>query len=172
MLTNTDWGMLILRLVVGGVLFAHGAQKLLGWFGGRGLAAVTDNMRRMGMHPPRVWALLNACGESLGGLGFVFGLLTPVAAMGILGSMLVAIIKVHWSKGFWNTVGGFEFPMTLAAAALAVGVAGPGPISLDQLLGLTRYELAIFAVALVLTLIAVIVGLTMAARAQQKTKQG
>ena len=161
MTTSVNVGLLILRIVVGLLFAGHGAQKLFGWFGGRGMAGSTGMMERLGMSPAPVWAWINALAEFLGGLGLLFGLLTPLAAVGLLGSMIVAIVKVHWPKGVWNTNGGFEFPLTMATVAFVVGLTGPGFYSLDRILGVRLPEPATYVVALVVMLIAVVVGLVM-----------
>ena len=129
-----DVGFLILRLVTGLVFAAHGSQKLFGWFGGHGLSGQAAFMRSLGIRPPLPFALVNALGEFLGGLGLAAGFLTPIAVAGPLGSMGVAIISVHWRKGFWNQGGGFEYPLILATIAFVVGLAGPGLYSLDTAL--------------------------------------
>ena len=161
MSATVNVGLLILRSVVGLLFAGHGAQKLFGWFGGRGMAGHTGIMERLGMSPAPVWAWINALAEFLGGLGLLFGLLTPLAAVGLLGSMIVAIVKVHWPKGVWNTKGGFEFPLTMATVAFVVGLTGPGFYSLDRILGVRLPEPATYLVALVVMLIVVVVGLVM-----------
>ena len=152
-------GLLILRIVVGLLFAGHGAQKLFGWFGGRGMAGHTGIMERLGMSPVPIWAWISALAEFLGGLGLLFGLLTPLAAVALLGTMIVAIVKVHWPKGVWNTNGGLEFPLTMATVAFVVGLTGPGFYSLDRILGVRLPEPATYVVALVVMLIVVAVGL-------------
>lgn len=132
----TSVGLLILRVVVGAIFFAHGAQKLFGWFGGRGFAAEKAMMTGLGLRPAWLFAAFNTLGEFLGGLGLAAGFLTPFAAVGAMGTMIVAVAKVHWAKGFFNSEGGFEFPLTLAAAAFVIGLTGPGGYSLDAALRL------------------------------------
>jgi len=124
-------GLLILRLVLGLIFVAHGSQKLFGWFGGKGLAGQSAMMEKLGVRPAGFFALVSSVGEFFGGLGVAAGLLTPLAAAGILGSMIVAIIKVQAPRGFWNSEGGIEWPLALAAVALALGLMGPGAYSLD-----------------------------------------
>jgi putative oxidoreductase len=142
-----DFGLLVLRLVVGLTLMGHGAQKLFGWFGGPGLAGFSGGTRRMGLRPPLFWAVLAGLGEFGGGLLLALGLLAPLGALGIMGAMFVAIVKVHWPKGFWNGKGGIEFPMTLWTAAFALGLAGPGSFSLDHLLGWLVNQPVAFVIA-------------------------
>src|ERR1035437_5898438 len=101
-------GILILRIVTGLLFAGHGAQKLFGWFGGKGFASTVEIMEKMGARPAPLWGGLNALAEFAGGLGLAVGLLTPIASAGLVGSMVVAIAKVHWSKGVWNSKGGFE----------------------------------------------------------------
>ncbi len=159
MSATVNIGLLILRIVVGLLFVGHGAQKLFGWFGGHGMAGQIGMMGKLGMSPAPVWAWINALGEFLGGLGFLFGLLSPLAVVGLLGSMIVAIVKVHWAKGVWNTGGGFEFPLTLAAVAFVVGLTGPGFYSLDRILGTRLPEPATYVAALVVMLVVVAIGL-------------
>lgn len=126
-----DAGLLILRLVLGLIFMAHGSQKLFGWLGGKGLAGQSALLEKLGVRPAGFLALVSSLGEFFGGLGVAFGLLTPFAAAGILGSMLVAMVKVQAPRGFWNSQGGIEWPLALAAMSLALGLMGPGAYSLD-----------------------------------------
>ena len=127
-------GLLILRLVIGLTVAAHGAQKLLGWWGGPGMKNWTAGMTRMRLRPPVAWAWISVLGEVLGGLGFAFGFLVPLPNLAIAGAMLVAIALVHWPKGFWNGKGGYEFNLSILAAIVAIALTGPGAYSLDALL--------------------------------------
>jgi putative oxidoreductase len=153
MSATVNIGLLILRIVVGLLFAGHGAQKLFGWFGGRGMVGHTGIMERLGMVPAPFWAWISALAEFLGGLGLVFGLLTPLAAVALLGAMVVAIVKVHWAKGVWNGNGGFEFPLTMATVAFVVGLTGPGVYSLDRVIGLRLPEPATYLVALLAMLV-------------------
>ena len=130
-----EFGILIVRLVVGLALAAHGTQKLFGWFGGYGLEGTGGFLEQLGFRPGRLQAALSGLAETGGGLLLALGLATPVAAAAIISVMFVAIVSVHLAKGFFNQNGGFELPLVLAASALAVAFAGPGPVSLDRLLG-------------------------------------
>lgn len=125
-----DFGLLILRLVVGLLLAGHGAQKLFGWFGGPGLAGFSGWLASMGFRPPRAWAVLAGLCEFAGGILFALGLYSPLGSLFIAASMLVAIARVHWPK-IWVTEGGLELPLVNLATVTAVGVTGPGAISLD-----------------------------------------
>jgi putative oxidoreductase len=130
-----DIGLLLLRVVVGLTLAAHGAQKLFGWFGGRGLEGTAQGYERIGYRPGPLMALLAGVGEAGGGVLLALGLLTPLGAAAGIGVMLNAIVSAHLSKGFWNSKGGFEFPLTIATVFAAVAFAGPGRFSLDRAIG-------------------------------------
>src|SRR6188768_526065 len=103
-----DFGLLILRVVVGTTLAAHGAQKLFGWFGGPGLQGLGSWLESIGFVPGRRQALLAGLSEGAGGLLLALGLLTPVAAGITLAVMAVAAISVHWKAGFFASKGGYE----------------------------------------------------------------
>jgi len=130
-------GLLILRLVVGLTLAAHGAQKLLGWFGGHGLAGTGQFLEQLGFRPGRFHAAQAGIVEVVGGLFLAAGFLTPVAAAAVVAVMLVAGVSVHLKGGFFLQGGGYEYTLVLGAAALALAFTGPGPISLDQALGVS-----------------------------------
>jgi putative oxidoreductase len=136
----SDVGLLLLRVVVGAYLFAHGTQKLFGWFGGHGLAGTGAGMGMMGFRPPALWAIMAGVSEAGGGLLLLVGLLNPLGTLGIAAAMLTATFAVHWHKGPFNTNGGYELPVTNVAAALAVALAGPGRYSLDAPLGIALPE--------------------------------
>ncbi len=132
-----DLGLLIVRLVIGITLAAHGSQKLLGWFGGGGIAGTGPFFEQLGFRPGRLHAALAGIAETAGGLLLAAGLLTPLAAAAVIGVMGVAAGCVHWGKGFFLQSGGFEYTLVLAAGALAVAFTGPGAISLDRSLGIS-----------------------------------
>jgi putative oxidoreductase len=129
-----SYGLLLIRLVVGGTMFSHGAQKLFGWFGGGGPQGTAGFMGKLGFRAPLLMAVLAGLGE-VGGLAFAVGFVTPLAALGIAVVMINAITLVHWSNGFFNGSGGIEFPLTLLTIAVAVAATGPGRFSLDRALG-------------------------------------
>jgi putative oxidoreductase len=129
-----DIGLLLLRLVVGLTLAAHGGQKLFGWFGGPGLDGTGQFFTMLGFPPGRRHALMAGLGETGGGLLLALGLLTPAAAALIFSVMLVAVLSVHIKKGFFGQNGGYEYNLVLATAALALAFTGPGRLSLDALL--------------------------------------
>jgi len=133
-----DTGLLILRLAVGLTLVGHGSQKLFGWFGGYGLEGTGGFLEQLGFRPGRRAALMAGLTEAGGGALLTLGLLTPLAATMVIAVMLVAIVSVHLSKGFFASNGGYEYPLLLAVAALTLAITGPGQISLDALLGTER----------------------------------
>ena len=131
-------GRLLLRLTVGGFFFGHGAQKLFGWFGGRGLDATAQGFHQMGMRPGRRHALAAALTETVGGTAVALGAATPLAAAPLISVMLTAINRVHLKNGPWNSQGGYEYNVVLIAALLALAEVGPGDLSLDHALGQER----------------------------------
>jgi putative oxidoreductase len=128
-----SFGLLFLRVVVGLVFFAHGAQKLFGWWGGPGITGTRGWLGSMGFRMPGVMATLVALAET-SGLLFALGFLTPLAAVMMTSAMVVAIGSVHWRKGFWNMEQGYEFNLVLLAVAVAVAATGPGRYSIDHAL--------------------------------------
>ena len=137
--TNSDWTLTIVRLVLGVVFFAHGAQKLLGWFGGSGLKETMRTMHEfLGLSPPLAFAAVAT--EFFGGLGLIVGLLSRVAAVGIGVPMLSAIVMVHGRNGlFMDWFGarknhGYEYHLLAIALALVVVAKGSGALSLDRVL--------------------------------------
>lgn len=125
-----DLGLLIIRLVIGLTMAGHGAQKLFGWFGGHGIKGTGGFFESIGIKPGTTMAVLAGLSELVGGLLFAAGVFTPVAALLIVVTMLVAIVKVHWKNGFWVTEGGIEYNLILIAAAVGVALTGPGAYSL------------------------------------------
>jgi putative oxidoreductase len=137
--TFPSWSHLIVRLMLGVVFFAHGAQKVFGWFGGRGLKATIEGFR--GMNIPPAATVLAALVECFGGLTLLAGFLARPAALGLIAVMVVAIAKVHVRQGFflnWSmTQGkghGYEFNLALIAMALAILIGGAGMLSIDRLI--------------------------------------
>jgi putative oxidoreductase len=129
---------LLLRTAVGGFFVGHGTQKLFGWFGGSGLDATAGNFGKLGLHPAKAHATAAGIAEAGGGAALLVGLETPLAAAAIVATMLTAIRTVHLKNGPWVTSGGYEYNVVLIAAALAAAELGPGPLSLDALLGRER----------------------------------
>jgi putative oxidoreductase len=141
--TNGGVSSLVLRLVLGFVMFAHGSQKVLGWFGGTTLF-VTLNMFTQKMHMPLPLAAFVIAAEFLGGLGLIVGLLTRIAAFGVACDMIGAIGLVHWKNGlFMNWFGnqkgeGFEYHLLVIAICIALILRGAGALSFDAAIGGTR----------------------------------
>src|SRR6059036_2502021 len=133
-----DLGLLALRLTLGAVFLAHGAQKAFGAFGGPGFAGATGFIGSLGFRPARLWAGLAVGGELAAGFLFLLGLLTPLAGLLVVTTMAVAIAKVHGPKGFFVQNGGYVYNLVLSVAAVAVAAMGPGRYSLDHLLRLAR----------------------------------
>ena len=129
------YGLLLIRLVFGLTLAAHGSQKLFGWFGGGGPRGTAGMFEKLGFRQPLTMAVLAGLAELGGGLLLALGLLTPLGAFALVVVMLMAIATVHWEKGFWSTAGGYEFNLAIIAAALAVAATGPGRFSLDNAAG-------------------------------------
>jgi len=137
--TTDDWTLTLLRLVMGVIFFAHGAQKVLGWFGGYGFSATMGFFTSM-MHIPAVFAFLAICAEFLGGIGLMVGALGRIAALGIFCNMVVAVVMVHGHVGFFmNWTGqqkgeGFEYHLLAIAIAVVLMVKGSGAFSVDRAL--------------------------------------
>ena len=137
--TSNDFALTILRVVLGIVFFAHGSQKMLGWFGGYGFSG-TMNFFTHDMHVPAVLAFLAIAAEFFGGLGLLIGLLTRIAAFGVTMNMLVAIFMVHLPNGlFMNWSGqqkgeGIEYHLLVLAMTVGIMMRGAGALSADRLL--------------------------------------
>jgi putative oxidoreductase len=128
--TATDWAFLVMRLVVGFIFAAHGAQKVFGAFGGQGLGAVVDHMGPIGY--------LVSIGEFFGGLGLIVGLLPRFSAAANIVIMIGAIVQVHGKNGFFSQTGGFEYNLALIGLLLPILIAGPGRLSLSEWLPLKK----------------------------------
>ena len=135
-LVSTDAGLapLAVRIPVGIIFVAHGAQKLFGWFGGYGLEGTGQWMDSIGLHPGTLLALLAGGAEFLGGLALLLGLLVRPASAVLAFTMLVAIFSVHIGKGLFMSNGGYEYALALLAVTAALFISGAGRFSLDSLL--------------------------------------
>jgi putative oxidoreductase len=138
--TFSSKSLLVVRVVLGVVFFAHGAQKVFGWFGGPGLRGVI-NYFRQSLGVPAPFTVLAAFTECFGGLAMIVGLLVRPAAVGLILVMMVAIAKVHWRNGFflnWSLEPGkghgFEMNLALIGMALAVLIGGAGILSIDRVI--------------------------------------
>ncbi|GHA30300.1 DoxX family protein [Oceanisphaera arctica] len=125
---------LVLRVPVGLILAAHGAQKLFGWFGGYGLEGTGQWLASIGLEPGYLMALLAGGAEFFGGLALVLGLLTRPAALVSAFTMLVAIFAVHIGNGLFMSNNGYEYALALFAVTLALAVQGAGRFALDKVL--------------------------------------
>ena len=136
--TSNDWTLTILRLAAGAMIFPHGLQKTVGWFGGAGFSAQMAGFERG--HIPAVLAFLAIMAEFLGGLGLILGALTRIAAFGLAADMVVAVYILHWRNGFFmNWSGqqkgeGFEFHILVVAMAIVLMARGGGAASVDRAL--------------------------------------
>lgn len=130
-----DTGLFVLRLVVGVLLVGHGTQKLFGWFDGGGIVGTAWYVRSVGYRRPRLMAGLAGGTELLGGVGLAIGFITPLAAAAVIGTMVNAVVAVHWPNGVWAIDNGYEYPLVIAATAAALGFTGPGSGSVDAWLG-------------------------------------
>jgi putative oxidoreductase len=137
LVTDDNAATVILRLILGVVFFAHGAQKMLGWFGGYGFSGTMGYFTGTA-HIPAVFAFLAIAAELFGGLGLLFGFLTRIAAFGISVNMLVAIATVHGAMGFFmNWTGaqkgeGFEYHLLVLAITAFLMIRGAGAFSIDR----------------------------------------
>jgi putative oxidoreductase len=136
--TDNNIGIALVRLALGIVMFPHGAQKMLGWFGGQGFNRTMGMFNSM--HIPALFGFLAIMAELLGSLGLLTGLLTRIAALGIAAEMLVAIVKVHSANGFFmNWTGaqkgeGFEYHILVLGITLALLLKGGGALSFDRVI--------------------------------------
>jgi putative oxidoreductase len=129
-----DLGLLLLRLGTGGILAAHGTQKLFGWFGGHGLAGTGQFMESVGYAPGKASATAAGLAEAGGGTLLALGLATPAAGAAAAGAMAGAA-AVHMPNGFFAQEGGYEQAASLGLAAAGLAVTGPGRLSVDHALG-------------------------------------
>ncbi len=132
--TNAGWAALALRLPVGMIFVAHGAQKLFGWWGGYGLTGTGQWMDSIGLAPGVLMALLAGSAEFFGGLALIAGLLVRPAAASLAVAMLVAIFAVHLDKGLFVANNGYEFALALLSVSVALVFSGAGRGSLDRVL--------------------------------------
>jgi putative oxidoreductase len=134
-----DSGLLVVRVVFGLVMAAHGAQKVFGWFGGYGLAGTGGFFEQLGFKPGRTFAALAGATEIASGLLVATGLLGPIGPALMLSVMVVAIATVHWANGLFAQNNGIEVPLLYSTAAVAIALTGYGAYSLDAALGLTSF---------------------------------
>jgi putative oxidoreductase len=131
--TNAGWGALALRIPVGIIFAAHGAQKLFGWFGGYGLEGTGQWMDSIGLSPGFLMALLAGGTEFFGGLALIIGLLVRPASAALAFAMVIAIFSVHIQNGLFMSNNGYEFGLALLAASVSLMFSGAGRASVDRL---------------------------------------
>ena len=129
-------GLLIVRVAVGLMMAAHGTQKLFGWFGGYGLQKTGEFFAQLGFRPGRTFAAAASFTEVTSGLLLTLGLFGPIGPALMISVMIVAAVTVHWGHGFFATTNGIELPLLYSVAAIGLALTGPGPYSLDAVLGL------------------------------------
>jgi len=128
------WSPLPLRVVAGIIFIVHGGQKLFVY----GIGGFAGALSQMGIEPAMFWSVIVTLVEFLGGIAVLIGLFTRWAALLLAVDMAVAVVVVHFPKGFFTSQGGFEFPLTLLGVCLSLLLSGAGPFSLDGLLGRER----------------------------------
>jgi putative oxidoreductase len=147
-------GLLLARLIFGALMVAHGTQKLFGWFGGYGIAGTAGFFEQLGFHPGRLFVVTAALTEVVSGILIALGLFGPVGPALLLSVMIVAAGSVHWKHGVFASTNGIEVPLLYATGAVALAFTGPGPLSLDTVLGMDHIwtpalKLAVLAVGVV-----------------------
>ena len=129
--TDAGWGPVLLRVVVGLLFVAHGAQKLFGWFGGYGLEGTGQWMASIGLGPGYLMALLAGSAEFFGGLALVLGVLVRPAAVVLAFTMVVAIFSVHFQNGLFMDKNGYEYALALLVVSVSLAISGAGKASVD-----------------------------------------
>ena len=132
-----EFGLLLLRLVVGALFIGHGTQKLFGWFGGYGVEGTGGFLESLGYRPGKPYAILGGVAEAGGGLLLFLGLFTPLAAALLIAMMINAIFAVHAEHGAWAQNNGYEYPLVLIMAVAAVALGDGGTAAVDGLFGLS-----------------------------------
>ncbi|NXY97501.1 DoxX family protein [Streptomyces sp. BR123] len=154
-----DAGLLLLRIVLGLTMAAHGSQKLFGWFGGGGISGTGKFFTASGYPAGEAMAVVAGLTETLGGLGLAVGLLTPLAGAAVVGTMINAI-AVHGTGSFFAQKGGIEYEILLVAGAAALALTGPGRYAADRMLPVLRgHRLAHGALAVALGVVLAVVTL-------------
>ncbi|MBD3653119.1 DoxX family protein [Kangiella sp.] len=129
---NQSWAPLVIRVPLGIILMAHGAQKLFGWFGGYGLEGTGQWLASVGFEPGYLMAVLAGSAEFFGGLALILGLLTRPAAIVTAFTMLMAM-TVHIGNGLFVSNNGYEFALMLLAASVSLAISGAGKLSVDSI---------------------------------------
>ena len=130
-----SYGLLVIRVVLGGTMAVHGSQKLFGWFGGPGPRGTAGFLSELGFGFAPFLAIVVGMSELGGGLLLALGLFTPFAAFLVAAVMVTAVASVHWKKGFFATSGGYEFNLLIYAVSVGLAGTGPGRFSIDSATG-------------------------------------
>ena len=138
-LSTMSFGLLVLRVVVGLIMAAHGAQKLLGWFGGYGLRGTGEFFVQLGFQPGPAFAAAASISEIVSGLLVTLGFLGPIGPALMISVMIVAAMTVHWEHGLFAANNGIELPLLYGASAFALALTGFGQYSLDSVLGIAGH---------------------------------
>lgn len=133
--TTPTWATVPIRLVLGAIMFAHGAQKVFGLWGGRGFTAWTNGEAPLNLRPSYAWLGAAALVELIGGAMIFVGFQTRIAAFLICCNMAVAIAGIHWPAGFFLSNGGYEFALAVFAMSLSLLIIGGGNASIDASMG-------------------------------------
>jgi putative oxidoreductase len=129
-------GLLLARLIFGVLMVAHGGQKLFGWLGGYGIDGTASFFEQLGFRPAKLFVVTASVSEVASGILIALGLLGPVGPALLLSVMIVAAVSVHWKGGLFAGTNGIEVPLLYATGAVALAFTGPGPFSLDTVLGI------------------------------------
>ncbi len=165
---SIDLALLILRVGIGGLVLAHGTQKLFGWFGGGGLAGTHTMIQSLRLRPAWLWMWIAIFSEVGGGLSFALGLLNPLGALLIFAVMVMSMMLVSWPR-FWGWQNGIEYNQLFMIPAIAVAISGPGHFSLDVALGLSLPVPLTFIIGMVLMKIGLVVALVTRLPASNRT---
>ena len=138
-LQTLSLGLLVARLIIGFIMAAHGAQKLVGWFGGYGLRGTGQFFEQLGFKPGPAFAAAASISEIVSGLLVAFGFLGPIGPALMISVMIVAAVTVHWEHGLFASNNGIELPLLYGAAAFAFALTGFGQYSLDNLFGIAGH---------------------------------
>jgi putative oxidoreductase len=138
-----SFALFVLRALLGALFVGHGAQKVLGKFGGHGPDGTGQFFEAIGLRPGKPLALAAGATEMGGGALLAAGLATPLASAGLTSVMTTATWKVHYPKGPWITEGGYEYTAVISAALFVIVTAGPGKLSLDALRGHEQWGLGV-----------------------------
>jgi len=138
-LSTVSFGLLVLRVVIGLIMAAHGAQQLLGWFGGYGLRGTGEFFVQLGFQPGPAFAAAASISEIISGLLVAFGFLGPVGPALMISVMIVAAMTVHWEHGLFAANNGIELPLLYGVSALGLALTGFGQFSLDNWLGIAGH---------------------------------